>query len=143
MLIGIFVEILLECKGKDIGVLVLGLRVMWYDVVRICLCFSVKNLYYEYFSFNWWFYNFSVWIFDIIISFCFVCMLFLFRKHWDNFVYVVVCLIDWFIFVCYYVWSRYYYNVRKCLFIIVLCILFDICEVECVFFGIDVIYISC
>ena len=45
-------EILLECKGKDVGVLVCGPRNLRHEVARICSS-GVDNLHFESISFNW------------------------------------------------------------------------------------------
>lgn len=48
-----FAEILLECKGSDIGVLACGPRKMRHEVAKICSLGSAQNLHFESISFNW------------------------------------------------------------------------------------------
>ena len=47
-------EILSECKGSDIGVLVCGPRKMRHEVAKICSSGLADKLHLESISFNWW-----------------------------------------------------------------------------------------
>lgn len=46
-------EILSECKGSDIGVLVSGPRTLRHEVAKICSSGLVENVHFEAMSFNW------------------------------------------------------------------------------------------
>lgn len=49
----ILTEILLECKGDSVGVLVSGPRKMRQEVAAICSSSLEANLYFESISFSW------------------------------------------------------------------------------------------
>lgn len=52
LLVGI-AEILLECEGSNVGVLVCGPRKMRHEVAKICSSGLAKNLHLASISFNW------------------------------------------------------------------------------------------
>jgi hypothetical protein len=49
----IFAEILFECEGKDVGVMVCGPRKLRHEVAKICASGLADNLQFESISFNW------------------------------------------------------------------------------------------
>jgi ferric-chelate reductase len=52
LLVGI-AEILLECEGSNVGVLVCGPKKMRHEVAKICSSGLAENLHLESISFNW------------------------------------------------------------------------------------------
>jgi ferric-chelate reductase len=52
LLVGI-AEILLECEGSNVGVLVCGPKKMRHEVAKICSSGLAENLHLDSISFNW------------------------------------------------------------------------------------------
>lgn len=46
-------EILFDCKGSDVGVVVSGPKSMRHEVAKICASGLAKNLSFESISFSW------------------------------------------------------------------------------------------
>lgn len=57
-------EILFECKGSSVGVLVSGPKKMRHEVATICSSGLAENMHFESISFSWWLIHLwmNVWV---------------------------------------------------------------------------------